>query len=210
MARRIERVAADHPETARRAARRIRVDYEVLPAFTDPGRVEVLRSVVLPDDPAGNNPAIIAAAMAFVQNAPMLYAFRILLGIAEAGFFPGIMLYLTFWFPRSVRVRLTGLFMIALPASSALGAPIAGAILQYWDGLFGLAGTWCGRQWARTTGPVGAAVLGALYTAAMGGSHPLARKIGPWPSVLVVTAGVAAASEAAEAWGRRRGLPKGD
>ncbi|SCX45092.1 Sugar phosphate permease [Klenkia marina] len=83
---------------------------------------------------------LIAAAMAFVQNAPMLYAFRILLGIAEAGFFPGIMLYLTFWFPRSVRVRLTGLFMIALPASSALGAPIAGAILQYWDGLFGLAG----------------------------------------------------------------------
>jgi ACS family tartrate transporter-like MFS transporter len=71
---------------------------------------------------------LIAAAMAFVQNAPMLYAFRVLLGIAEAGFFPGIMLYLT------------GLFMIALPASSALGAPVAGAILQYWDGLFGLAG----------------------------------------------------------------------
>ncbi|GAA4308593.1 MFS transporter [Klenkia terrae] len=83
---------------------------------------------------------LIAAAMAFVQNAPMLYAFRVLLGIAEAGFFPGIMLYLTFWVPRSVRVRLTGLFMIALPASSALGAPVAGAILQYWDGLFGLAG----------------------------------------------------------------------
>lgn len=83
---------------------------------------------------------LIAAAMAFVPNATTLYVARILLGIAEAGFFPGIMLYLTFWFPRSVRVRLTGLFMIALPASSALGAPIAGAILQYWDGLFGLAG----------------------------------------------------------------------
>ncbi len=83
---------------------------------------------------------IVAAAMAFVPNATTLYVLRILLGVAEAGFFPGIMLYLTFWFPRSVRVRLTGLFMIALPASSALGAPIAGAILQYWDGLFGLAG----------------------------------------------------------------------
>ncbi|GHE08778.1 MFS transporter [Klenkia taihuensis] len=83
---------------------------------------------------------LIAAAMAFVPNATTLYVLRILLGIAEAGFFPGIMLYLTFWFPRSVRVRLTGMFMIALPASSALGAPIAGAILQYWDGLFGLAG----------------------------------------------------------------------
>jgi MFS family permease len=83
---------------------------------------------------------LIAAAMAFVPNATTLYVLRILLGIAEAGFFPGIMLYLTFWFPRSVRVRLTGMFMIALPASSALGAPIAGAILQYGDGLFGLAG----------------------------------------------------------------------
>jgi len=83
---------------------------------------------------------IIAAAMAFVPNATTLYVARILLGVAEAGFFPGIMLYLTFWFPRSVRVRLTGLFMIALPASSALGAPIAGAILQYADGFLGLAG----------------------------------------------------------------------
>ncbi len=83
---------------------------------------------------------LVAAAMAFVPNATTLYIARILLGVAEAGFFPGIMLYLTFWFPRSVRVRLTGLFMIALPASSAFGAPIAGAILQYCDGLFGLAG----------------------------------------------------------------------
>ncbi|SDP61238.1 Nitrate/nitrite transporter NarK [Klenkia soli] len=83
---------------------------------------------------------IVAAAMAFVPNATTLYVLRILLGIAEAGFFPGIMLYLTFWFPRSVRVRLTGLFMIALPASSAFGAPVAGAILQYADGFLGLAG----------------------------------------------------------------------
>lgn len=74
--------------------------------------------------------------------------------------------------------------------------------------LFGLAGTWCGRRWAQTTGPLGATVLGALYTAAMGGSHPLAKRIGAWPSVLLVAAGVAVASEAAEAWGRSRGLPK--
>lgn len=76
--------------------------------------------------------------------------------------------------------------------------------------LFGLAGTWCGKQWAKSTGPLGAAVLGALYTAAMGGSHPLAKRIGAWPSVLLVATGVAVASEAAEAWGRSRGLPKGD
>ncbi|PWJ55392.1 hypothetical protein SAMN06264364_10362 [Quadrisphaera granulorum] len=74
--------------------------------------------------------------------------------------------------------------------------------------LFGLAGTWCGRQWTKSTGPVGAAVLGAIYTAAMGGSHPLAKRIGAWPAVLSVTAAVVVASEAAEAWGRSRGLPK--
>ncbi|MFJ5695577.1 MFS transporter [Arthrobacter sp. NPDC093125] len=83
---------------------------------------------------------LVTAAMAFVNTPTALYITRILLGIAEAGFFPGIMLYLTFWFPRAVRVRLIGMFMLALPISSALGAPVSGAILQYLDGVFGLAG----------------------------------------------------------------------
>ena len=83
---------------------------------------------------------LIAALMAFVPNATWLNIARVALGIAEAGFFPGIMLYLTFWFPRAVRVRLVGMFMVALPLSSAFGAPISAAIIQYWDGLFGLEG----------------------------------------------------------------------
>ncbi|MBY6411831.1 MFS transporter [Rhodococcus sp. BP-252] len=83
---------------------------------------------------------LIAALMAFVPNATWLNIARVALGIAEAGFFPGIMLYLTFWFPRAVRVRLVGVFMVALPLSSALGAPISSAIIQYWHGLFGLEG----------------------------------------------------------------------
>ncbi|MGW4479829.1 MFS transporter [Rhodococcus triatomae] len=83
---------------------------------------------------------LIAALMAFVPNATWLNIARVALGIAEAGFFPGIMLYLTFWFPRAVRVRLVGVFMVALPLSSALGAPISAAIIQYWHGLFGLEG----------------------------------------------------------------------
>ncbi|MGW5383478.1 MFS transporter [Nocardia sp. NPDC003963] len=82
----------------------------------------------------------IAALMAFVPDATSLNIARVLLGIAEAGFFPGIMLYLTFWFPRAVRVRLVGVFMVALPLSSAFGAPISAAIIQYWHGLFGLEG----------------------------------------------------------------------
>lgn len=83
---------------------------------------------------------IVAAAMAFVPTAGWLNVLRVLLGIAEAGFFPGVLLYMTMWFPRAYRVRLMGLFMLALPVSSALGAPVSSAIIQYWDGLFGLSG----------------------------------------------------------------------
>lgn len=83
---------------------------------------------------------IVATLMAFVPNAGWLYFARIVLGIAEAGFFPGIILYLTWWFPRAHRARLIGLFMVFLPLSSALGAPLSGVILQVSDGWLGLAG----------------------------------------------------------------------
>lgn len=61
--------------------------------------------------------------------------------------------------------------------------------------LFAAAGLWCGREWLRTAGPLAAAGLGAAYAAAMGGSHPLAKRIGPWPSVLAVAGATAASSE---------------
>jgi hypothetical protein len=62
--------------------------------------------------------------------------------------------------------------------------------------VFAVAGAFAGREWARATGPASAAALGAVYTLAMGGSHPLAKKVGPWPSVLLVTAATVLASEA--------------
>lgn len=83
---------------------------------------------------------IVAAAMAFVQSAGWLYALRVLLGIAEAGFFPGMILYLTFWFPRRERARITSWFLVAIPLSAAIGSPLSGAILQYADGWLGLEG----------------------------------------------------------------------
>ena len=61
--------------------------------------------------------------------------------------------------------------------------------------MFAAAGAWCAREWYRSCGPAAAAGLSVLYTAAMGGSHPLAKKIGAWPSVAAVTAATAAASE---------------
>jgi MFS family permease len=83
---------------------------------------------------------LVATLMAFVPNAGWLYTARIVLGIAEAGFFPGIILYLTWWFPRADRARLVGLFMVFLPLSSAVGAPISGLILQEFHGWLGLDG----------------------------------------------------------------------
>lgn len=65
--------------------------------------------------------------------------------------------------------------------------PLGGAVL-------GIAGTIAGRQWARTAGPINTAVLSAIYTGAFGVSHPLAKKIGPWPAVLAAAGTSAAAS----------------
>lgn len=83
---------------------------------------------------------IIASALAFVPNEGVLYVLRFLLGVAEAGFFPGIILYLTFWFPKRERAKVVAWFMVAIPISTVLGAPISTAIMQTWHGLFGLAG----------------------------------------------------------------------
>src|SRR5688572_30018534 len=69
---------------------------------------------------------IVATAMAFVPNGTVLIALRFLLGVAEAGFFPGIILYLTYWFPQKDRARIVALFMVAVPFSTALGPRSAG------------------------------------------------------------------------------------
>lgn len=73
---------------------------------------------------------VLSGAMAFVQGPTSFYTVRFLLGIAEAGFFPGIIYYLTCWFPARHRARIIALFMIALPLSSVIGAPISTALLE--------------------------------------------------------------------------------
>ena len=69
--------------------------------------------------------------------------------------------------------------------------------------LFAAAGAWCARDWYRTSGPAAAAGLSTLYIAGMGGSHPLAKRIGAWPSVAVVTAVTVAAAELVTRTGAR-------
>jgi len=82
---------------------------------------------------------LISMAMAFAQGPLSYYTLRFLLGVAEAGFFPGMMLYLTYWFPQSQRAKFNGLFFAAIPLSSALGSPLSGYILGF-DGAWGLRG----------------------------------------------------------------------
>ncbi len=80
-----------------------------------------------------------AAAMAAVRGPLSFYALRFLLGAAEAGFFPGIILYLTYWFPASQRAHAIALFMTASALAGVIGAPLSGALLMT-DGAWGLAG----------------------------------------------------------------------
>jgi ACS family tartrate transporter-like MFS transporter len=72
---------------------------------------------------------LVSMATAFASGAPSFYALRFLLGIAEAGFFPGMVLYLTYWFPSPVRARLIALFLAAIPLANIIGAPTSGLIL---------------------------------------------------------------------------------
>jgi ACS family tartrate transporter-like MFS transporter len=73
---------------------------------------------------------LFATAMIFVNSATTFYVLRFLLGIAEAGFFPGIILYLTHWFPARERARAVGLFMTATAMAGVIGAPVSSALLQ--------------------------------------------------------------------------------
>jgi sugar phosphate permease len=83
---------------------------------------------------------IVSSCTMFVSSAWAFYLLRFLLGAAEAGFFPGIVLYLTYWYPSQRRARTTALFMASLPLSGLIGNPISGWILQGMEGWHGLAG----------------------------------------------------------------------
>lgn len=81
---------------------------------------------------------VISAAMMFVSSATSFYVVRFLLGVAEAGFFPGIILYLTYWYPAERRARMTALFMTAIALSGVIGGPISGWIMSSFGGVAGL------------------------------------------------------------------------
>ena len=103
----------------------------------------------------------IGAAMAFVHTPTQFYVLRFLLGVAEAGFIPGVLLYLTYWFPSFWRGRIFALFLAAIPMSNIIGGPLSGWILSTMNDLGGLRG-W---QWLFIVETVPSVLLGFLILA---------------------------------------------
>jgi MFS transporter, ACS family, tartrate transporter len=101
---------------------------------------------------------IVSTCTMFVRDARSFYLVRILLGIAEAGFFPGIVLYLSYWFPARERARAVACFMMASPLSGAFGGVLSGSLLQRTDGAWGLRG-W---QWLFLIEGIPSVILGLV------------------------------------------------
>jgi MFS family permease len=102
--------------------------------------------------------AIVSAASLYVTTPTVFYVMRFLLGVAEAGFFPGIVLYLTYWFPAKRRSRMNALFMIGIPVAGVFGGPLSGWIMQSFNGVHGLS-NW---QWLFILEAIPSAVLGIV------------------------------------------------
>jgi ACS family tartrate transporter-like MFS transporter len=100
---------------------------------------------------------VVAMAMIAVRGAPSFFALRFVLGLAEAGFFPGVILYLTFWFPMREQARAVALFMTATALAGVIAGPVSGALLE----LHGLAGL-SGWQWLFIVEGLPAVILGIL------------------------------------------------
>lgn len=100
---------------------------------------------------------VISSAMMFVSGPVSFYVLRFLLGLAEAGFFPGMILYLTYWFPDRYLARKVALFMTATPLAGVIGGPVSGALLEM-HGFWGISG-W---QWLFLIEGLPAVVLGIV------------------------------------------------
>lgn len=100
---------------------------------------------------------LLSAATALVTGPTSFYVLRVLTGAAEAGFFPGVLFYLSTWFPAQSRVRVLAWFLVAIPLSSVVGGPLSVALLQL-DGLLG----WKGWQWLFLVEGLPACLMGVL------------------------------------------------
>ncbi len=109
------------------------------------------------------------------------YLLRFLLGIAEAGFVPGVLLYLTQWFPAARRGRVMAGFFVAIPLASVVGAPLSGALLEFMDGAAG----WRGWQWLFLLEGIPSVAIGLLFLARLPDSPQHASWLGQDERALV-------------------------
>ena len=117
---------------------------------------------------------LVSIATALVYDANTFYAARFLLGIAEAGFFPGVTYYLTVWFPPQYRARMLAWFLVGIPLSTAIGSPISGLLLEM-NGVLGLRG-W---QWLFIIEGLPAVVLGIIVLYALADRPETAAWLAP-------------------------------
>ncbi|MCG0284273.1 MFS transporter [Streptomyces sp. PSAA01] len=101
---------------------------------------------------------LVSAAFMFVTNEAMFYVLRFLLGAAEAGFYPGVILYCTYWFPSYRRARVIAMFMSAIPVAGIFGNPLSGWIMDHFQGVNG----WQGWQWMFLLEAVPALLVGVV------------------------------------------------
>ncbi|WP_447501088.1 MFS transporter [Acinetobacter oleivorans] len=106
---------------------------------------------------------ILSGCFAFVQTEWQFYTLRFLLGVAEAGLAPGLLLYLTYWFPSYRRARMTVLWFIAIPISGMIGGPLSGLIMDRMSGVHG----WFGWQWMFVIEAIPTVFVGLLVLAVL-------------------------------------------
>ncbi|MCU4430342.1 MFS transporter [Acinetobacter pittii] len=106
---------------------------------------------------------ILSGCFAFVQTEWQFYTLRFLLGVAEAGLAPGLLLYLTYWFPSYRRARMTVLWFIAIPISGMIGGPLSGLIMDRMSGVHG----WFGWQWMFVIETIPTVIVGLLVLAVL-------------------------------------------
>jgi MFS transporter, ACS family, tartrate transporter len=117
---------------------------------------------------------LISAGLMFVRTPAVFYLLRFLLGVAEAGFFPGVIYYLSLWYPTAQRARAIAAFMTAVPVTGLIGGPLSGALLGL-DGIYGLKG-W---QWLFLLEGLPAVALGSSVLFYLTDRPETARWLGP-------------------------------
>lgn len=125
---------------------------------------------------------LISAATLFVQTPVQFYVIRFVLGIAEAGFYPGALLFMTYWFPSRLRAQAVAVMILGSSLAAMIGSPLSGAIMQYMNGLGGMAG-W---QWVFLVEGLPSTLLGVVFLICLRNSPSDARWLSAEEKAIVI------------------------